>query len=245
MIKKKSSTPGELIFGIHPLIELLKAKKRKVISIYTTKPTPKGWQEVEKHLPKYPVPIQYVSRDVLHRMAETTDHQGIVSWVQPMVIRKKFFEPQKHSVLVLLDGIQDPRNLGAILRSAYCTGVDGVILCKKNSAPLQGVAIKAAAGLSEHLDIYEAPSIQAAIQELQAAKYTIYMATFDGENAMTCEFKTPLCIVIGSEGSGIDRSVLKQGIHVTLPQKTADISYNASVAAGVLLFLVGTKHSKI
>ncbi len=245
MIKKKTTTPGELIFGIHPLIEVLKARKRKVISIYTTKPTPKGWQDIERHMPKYPVPIQYVTRDVLHRMAGTTDHQGIVSWVQPFGFRKKFFDTNKNPILLMLDGIQDPRNLGAILRSAYCTGISGVIITKKNSAPLQAIAIKSAAGLSEHLEIYETASAQSGVQELKSAGYEIYLAVFDGQRATDCAFTKPMCIVIGSEGFGIDKSILKSGIPVTLPQQSPDISYNASVAAGILLFLISTRHNLI
>lgn len=246
MVKKKSKkTIGELIFGIHPVVELLKAKKRKLISLYTTKPTPKGFKQIERVLPKYPVPIQYVARDVLHRMAGTTDHQGIVAWVQPFGYRKKFFDPQKEPFLVMLDGIQDPRNLGAILRSAYCTGVDGVILPKKGTAPLTAAAIKASAGLAEHLAITVVSSVQAAVQELKQAGYTLYLATFDGKNATACDYQLPLCAVIGNEEVGVSSSILQSGVHVTLPQRTTDISYNASVAAGILCFTIASKVEKL
>ena len=246
MVKKKiKKVVGELIFGIHPIIEVLKAKKRKLISLYTTKPTPKGFKQIEQYWPKYPVPIQYISRDILQRMVQTTDHQGIVVWVQPYRYRKKPFDPQKHPFLVLLDCIKDPRNVGAIIRSAYCTGADGIILPKKNTAPLSGTVIKASAGLAEHIAIYQSSSTQAAAQELKKAGYTIYLATFDGENATKCTFEQPLCIVIGSEGVGISKDILRSGKHVTLPQQTTDISYNASVAAGIFLFLISTKSGRI
>ncbi len=245
MVKKKAKTIGELIFGIHPVIELLKAKKRKLISIYTTKPTPKGFKHIEQVLPKYPVPTQYVTRDVLHRMAGTTDHQGVVAWVQPFGYRKKFFDPQKEPFVIMLDGIQDPRNLGAILRSAYCTGVDGVILPKKGTAPLTATAMKASAGLAEHLAIMVVPSVQSAVQELKQAGYTLYLATFDGKDATACEYKLPLCAVIGSEEVGVSSSILQSGVHVTLPQRTEDISYNASVAAGILFFTIAKQKQKI
>jgi len=242
---KKAKTRGELIFGVHPLIEVLKAKRRKVISIYTTKPEPKAWTSIQKYMPKYPVPIQYVQRDVLTKMAGTTDHQGIVAWVQMYPFRKKFFDPKKEPFLVMLDGIQDVGNLGAILRSAYCTGVDGVIIPKRNAAPLNATAFKASAGLAEHLHIYQAASVQEAVQELKQAGYNLYLAMFDGQDATTCEYQQPLCMVIGGEGFGISKTIIKSGTHVTLPQKTTDISYNASVAAGILLFLVATQQKKI
>jgi 23S rRNA (guanosine2251-2'-O)-methyltransferase len=244
-MNKKNKPVGELIYGIHPIIELLKAKRRKIISIYTTRPEPKAWGQIEKIWPKYQVPIQYVSREVLNRMAGTTDHQGVVAWVQAFAYRKQFFNTEKQPFLIMLDGIQDPRNVGAIIRSAYCTNANGIIMIKREAAPLNAVAFKSSAGLAEHMEIFLAPSPQAAIQELKKAGYTIYLATFGGENAVTFSFKQPLCLVIGSEGIGISREILKDGIHITLPQKSSDISYNASVAAGILLFLVSTKLSKI
>src|SRR3989304_9912482 len=138
-MKKKQEVKkvqGELIHGVHPLLEALKAKRRKLISIYTTKPTPKAWEQLEREFPKYPFNIQYVARDVLTRMAGSGDHQGIVAWVHTFPYRKKFFDPAKAPVLVMLDGIQDARNLGAILRSSYCTNVDGGFITQKGSAPL-------------------------------------------------------------------------------------------------------------
>jgi len=141
----------------------------------------------------------------------------------------------------MLDGLQDPRNLGAILRTAYCTGVQGIIITQKGSVPLNGTAIKSAAGLSEYLEIYQASSAQQAAQELTQAGYNLYLAAFGGQNAVTCEYKKPLCIVIGGEGFGISKQVYKYGTEITLPQRTPDISYNASVAAGILLFLVAQK----
>ena len=112
---KKKQTQGELIFGIHPIIEVLKAKKRKLLRLYTTKPTPKGFAQIEKLLPEH-VPIQYVTRAVLNRMLQNEEHQSVIAWVQPFVYRSTMFDPQKHQSLLMLDSVQDTRNLGAILR---------------------------------------------------------------------------------------------------------------------------------
>lgn len=236
---------GELIYGVHPLIELLKAKRRKLISVYTTKPEPKAWTKIQALWPKYHVAVQYVTRDILTKMAGTTDHQGFVAWVQAFPYRKVFFNAEKQPFLVMLDSIQDARNVGAIIRSAYCTGASGVIMIKHDAAALGGAAVKASAGLSEHMEIYVSPSPQAALVELKKAGYTPYLATFAGADATTVAYKQPLCMVIGSEGVGVSREILNEGIHVTLPQKTKDISYNASVAAGILLFLVATQQKTL
>lgn len=228
----------ELVFGIHSILELLKAKRRKLVTLYTTKPIPKNLQTIESLLPKT-VQIQYVDREVLTKLAGTTDHQGVVAYATPFVIRKKFFEPERQKKLLMLDGIQDVRNLGAILRSAYCTGIDGVILVRKQGAPLNAAALKASAGLAEYLEIYMTPSSQSAVQELKKAGYNLYLAVVQrGTDATTIEYKEPLCLIIGSEATGITQDIRGSGQLITLPQRNPDISYNASVAAGILLFLI-------
>lgn len=242
---KKKNAQGELIYGINPIAECLKAKRRKVIQIYTTRPTPKAWSKIEKLLPERPIPIQYVDRQALEKLANTPDHQGVVAWVAEFPFRSKMFDPQRHKALIMLDGIQDTRNLGAILRSAYCTGIDGVIIVRRFAAPINAAAIKASAGLAEHLEIMTHTSAIEAAQAVKAAGYQLYVTTFDGENATEIQFKEPLCVVIGSEGEGISPTLIKMGTKVTLPQREPDISYNASVAAGILLFLIGTQRDRI
>lgn len=234
----------ELVYGIHPILELLRAKKRKLFTIYTTNPAPKAWDEIKPLLHK-DVQFQVTTKEVLNRIAGTTDHQGVVAWAGPFQIRKKFFEPARSPLLLMLDSIHDPRNMGAILRSAYCTGVDGVIICEKNAAPMNAVVLKSAAGLAEHLEIYQAPSAQAAAIELKKAGYSMYLATINGENATELAYTMPSCIVIGNEAVGVTKALLKEGIQVTLPQIKTDISYNASVAAGILLFTVAHQLKKI
>lgn len=242
MSKKEKNQ--ELIFGVHPVIEVLKAKRRQLFAIYTTKPVPKIWESIASLLPKG-TQIQYVSRDVLTRMVNTTDHQGVVAWVQRFPYRSKIFDPAKQRFLIMLDGVQDPRNVGAIIRSAYCTGADGIILCKKGGSPLTPAAIKASAGLSEHMELYQAPSSAYAVNELKKAGYALYVAALGGKDSRTISFQEPLCIIIGSEGAGVSPEVLKSGERVMLPQRRSDISYNASVAAGILLFMVANKIGKL
>lgn len=240
----KKEKVQELVFGIHPIVELLKAKRRKLYTIYTTKPTPKAWDLIAPLLSK-DTQIQYVSRDIITRMAGTTDHQSVVAWAGPFCYRRKFFETAKSPFLVMLDSVQDPRNLGAILRTAYCTGADGVIICQKQGAPLNAAALKASAGLAEHLEIYEAPSAIAAVQELKKAGYTLYFTALNGEDATTVSYQPNLCVVIGNEATGVAKNLLSAGLTVKLPQRVTDISYNASVAAGIILFMVAHQQHKI
>lgn len=233
---KKQEIPS-MVYGIHPIIELLKAKKRKMQTIYTTDPEPKAWSEIVPLLPSY-VNVKHVTKDALTKIAQTPDHQSVVALAAPFILRKKFFDPQLNPFLIMLDGIQDPRNLGAILRSSYCSGVTGVILTSKSSSPLNAVALKSSAGLAEHLEIYQTTSIQHAVNELKSAGYNVYLAAIDGKDITKVNFELPLCIVIGNEALGISKNILSQGTKVKLPQVKSDISYNASVAAGIFLFTI-------
>ena len=120
------------------------------------------------------------------------------------------------------------------------------MLTGKNSAPLNAAAIKASAGLAEHTQIFIAPSIVSAIQDLAKNGYKMYLATLGkGENATTVQFSGPTALVIGNEEAGVSQTILKSGTRLLLPQKRADISYNASVAAGILFFLIGMQLKKI
>lgn len=242
MAKRVKQAVYELVYGINPVVELLRAKKRKLLALYTAKPVPKGWKKVAAILPSYPLPISYVTRDVLSKMVGTADHQGIVAHAQPFIYRTKPFDPARHSRLLMLDGIQDVRNLGAILRSAYCTGIQGVILGSKGCAPLNATALKASAGYAEHLDIYQASSLISTAEILTQNGYAFYLATFGGVDARELSCRTPLCLVVGAEGAGLTPQLSKYGTAITLPQRHSDISYNASVAAGILLFMISFLH---
>lgn len=240
MQRKTSSqvSPEQIVYGVHPIIELLKAKARKIIRLYTTDPAPKAFAQIKAMLPtNYPVTISYVNKAQLAHLAGTPDHQSLVAIAAPFVYRKQFFNPDKAPFLLMLDGIQDVRNLGAILRSAYCTGVDGVIVTQRHGAPINGATLKASAGLAEHMAIYQAPSPLQAAQSLKEAGYNLYITNFKGENAAQVTYQRPLCLVIGSEDTGVSSSIFKYGTQVTIPQRSTDISFNASVAAGIMLFL--------
>lgn len=235
----------ELVYGIHPIVELLKAKKRKLYKVYTTNPEPKNWAQIARLLPSY-TEIVYKERASLDNLAQSTDHQSVVGLASPFVIRKQFFAPKLHPFLLLLDNIQDTRNLGAILRSAYCTGVTGVILTTRNSAPITPAVIKASAGLAEHLEIHLTPNATLAVQTLKDNGCKMYLATLDeSKNAASITYELPVCLIIGNEATGISKSVIGSGQHITIPQVNPEVSYNASVAAGILCFLISSQNNLI
>lgn len=226
-----------LVYGAHPVIEVLKAKKRKLMAIYTTQPQPKAWRRVTPFLEGRPVKVKFVSRQVLDRMTNGADHMGIVGVVAPMAFRKEIFKPKHNPRVIVLDGVQDVGNLGAILRSAHCAGFSGVVLTRKGCAPVTPATIKASAGLAEHLDIHISSSVQFALSGLKAAGYKIFMAVPEGGvDVREVNAPTPFCLVIGNEEKGIKKDLFDKGQLVSLPQVSPDVSYNASVAAGILMF---------
>ena len=230
-----NDTQSFYVYGIHALKELLKAKKRSLKKVYISRPAPKNVQDVLSLIPKH-IPIVYTERKTLEKIVETPDHQGIVAVTTVFPVRKTFFTTQKHPVIIMLDSIQDPRNVGALLRSAYCTGMSGAVLCAQRSSPLTPTVFKTSAGLAEHLDVYVASSISSAVQEAKKAGYTIYIAALGGNSLIDIDFKTPCCIVIGNEEKGVSKEILSQGTIITIDQKDPLSSYNASVAGGIIMF---------
>jgi 23S rRNA (guanosine2251-2'-O)-methyltransferase len=245
MKKKQPVKYNNFIYGVHPVQELLQSKRLKIGAIYTLKHPIKSWAAMSKLVPSH-VPVSLVTRETLDNVAGTKDHQGILAFVGDFPFSQSMFTPDKQKFVVVLDEIQDVRNVGAILRSAYCTGVDGVVLVKSNAASLTPAAFKSSAGLALHLPIHLAPSIKAAITELKKAGYHIYCATLGGsESVANFTFQDPAVLVIGNEEVGISADVAKMGTRILLPQRRPDISYNASVAAGILMYSIGLQLKKI
>ena len=225
-----------IIYGINPIIEIIKAKKRKIYKILVDREIPKTLDLFLKKNKLNKFIIEKISKNVLERISGSKETQGVIAYVDDFKFKKDFFDPNKNNLIVLFDKIQDPRNLGALLRTAYCTNITGVILSIKGSAPITGAAFKASAGLAEDLEIYEVNSSEKGASMAKEAGYEIYLADFGGKKIDEIILKNPTCIIIGSEGFGVTKSLHKYGQIVSLPQKRNDISYNASVAGGILMF---------
>jgi len=225
----------DVIYGIHPVRELLKARRRRVFSLYVAKPTPSPVQDLIRQATQ-DAKIVYVDRRKLDLLAQSSDHQGIVAQAAPFAYTRKFFAPDEHPLILLLDSIHDVRNLGALLRSAYCTNISGVVLGEKGTSDLSAAAYKASAGLAEYMHIFKAPSAIAGAQMAQKNGYTIYSGAFGGVPLDEVSFASPACIVIGNEGAGVQRKIIELGHKVTIPQVRADVSYNASVAGALMMF---------
>ena len=184
-----------------------------------------------------------VSRDQLDSLTKGANHNGIVVEVKeiPTYDLKQILNKAKQpGLIVALDGIQDPHNLGAILRSCDCTGVDGVILCKHNSVGLTPSAIKASTGAAYTIPVCTVTNLKNALQECKENGYWVVGSDMDqARDYRQGIYDVPLVLVIGSEGKGISNLVKKQCDYmVKLPMEGKISSLNASVACAVLLYQI-------
>ncbi len=193
--------------------------------------------------------VQMVDRSRLDAIYPS--HQGLIAYVSPIeysTVEKMLAVAQERGeepFLILLDGITDPHNLGAIIRTAECVGAHGVIVPERRSAGLTPAAAKAAAGALNHMPIARVTNLNRTIDELKEKGVWIIGAAMDGESAFTCDLTGPAALVIGSEGDGISRLTMEKcDRRVSLPMKGHLDSLNASVAAGVLMYEIARARAK-
>ena len=174
---------------------------------------------------------------------KTANHQGIVAYTAGVEycdvsdILALAAEKGEKPFVVVLDGVEDPHNLGSIIRSADCAGAHGIILGKHRSAPVTAAAVKSSAGASEHMLIARVVNISAALEELKSAGLWIAGADMAGESMYKQDMTGAFALVIGNEGEGLSRLVRERCDYlVSIPMSGHVDSLNAGVAAGILLF---------
>ena len=191
------------------------------------------------------VPVQFLERSKLDSMAKGIRHQGVLAQVSPVEyveledILSKAREKQEDPFIILLDELEDPHNLGAILRSADAAGAHGVLIPKRRSCPLSATVAKTSAGAVEHVPVARIGNIVQTIKALKEEGLWVAGADMDGKNYYEADLTGPLLLVVGSEGQGIGRLVKEQcDFIVRIPMLGAINSLNASVAGSVLMFEV-------
>lgn len=233
------------IFGRNPVMEALKSD-RTINKIWLVKGEQKGSiREIVALAKEKRITLQLVERSKLDSMFPHENHQGVaasiaaadyVDWQDIVdVARAKGEEP----LLVILDELEDPHNLGAILRSVDAVGAHGVIIPKRRAVPLTDGVAKASAGAIEHVPVARVSNVVQVIKELQKQGIWIAGADMHGQYLHKQDLTGPLAIVIGSEGKGLGKLVRESCDYiVSIPMQGKINSLNASVAAGVLLYEV-------
>ncbi|GGG42012.1 23S rRNA (guanosine(2251)-2'-O)-methyltransferase RlmB [Bizionia arctica] len=233
------------IFGLRAIIEAINSGET-IEKVFLQKGL-KGelFNELETSIRKANVNSSYVPVEKLNRLTDK-NHQGAVAQISPITFHDmeelvmSVIESGKTPLFILLDQISDVRNFGAIIRTAECTGVHGIIIQKKGGAPVNGDTIKTSAGAVFKVPICKVDHIKDAMFFLQASGIKVIAATEKTDNTLyDVSFKEPCAIIMGSEGRGINPSVLKLvDDKAKLPLLGEIESLNVSVACGVFLYEV-------
>ena len=223
---------AEIIYGIRPVVEALKGRRRRVIEVLDS--TDNG----EVRAAAGGVPVKKVPRDRVDELARGGVHQGVVARVEayPYSSLEEILAVPEPLIL-LLDGVTDPHNLGAVLRAADGAGASGVVIPKDKAVGVTPAAVKASAGASEHVRVARVTNLKRAVDAMKAANVWVYAAEAGGTDYSKLDLAGPAALVLGSEGRGVRRLVREacDGT-VSVPMLGAVSSLNVSVAAAVLAY---------
>lgn len=243
--QRSNDQSPKLIFGLNPVLEALKSERRQVDQILIQE----GMREARLHEILYlakqkGVPFQNVHRDKISGYFKNNEnHQGILAFTASTAYYNadKLIEEitsKENSLSVILDGIEDPRNLGAILRSVECSGADGVFIPERRAVGLTETVAKSSAGATEYVKVAKVTNLSRLIEELKANNIWVIGASGDAKMDYTeWDWKQSSTLVLGSEGKGLHRLVAEKcDVLVKIPMQGNIESLNVSVASGVILF---------
>lgn len=231
------------IYGIHAVTESLKAHGRAFEWVGVAKERHDlRLQRLIEECRRNSVPVRFLPRLELDRMAGNNAHQGVVAVtsakhyadLDDVVAAKR----GKHSLIVVLDGIEDPHNLGAVLRTADAAGADGAVVPERRAVGVNATVTKASAGASEHLPIAKVTNIARTVEDLKAKNiWTVGLDERAQQNYDALDYNMDCAVVLGSEGKGLhDLVARKCDFLVSIPMLGKVPSLNVSVAAAVVLY---------
>jgi 23S rRNA (guanosine2251-2'-O)-methyltransferase len=234
----------EVLYGLHPVEEAVKAGRRRFDHVLVAQE--RHDERIERIITlcrESGVRVRQESRDQLTQLAQTAAHQGVVALVraQEFLTIEDLYEPEQPGgsrLLLALDGVEDPQNLGALLRVADGAGVDGVLLTERRSAPLSPVAVKASAGATEHLRIARVVNLVRSLEELKRRNLWIIGLDERGTSDYDQFDLTGDCVlVLGREGAGLHDLVRRTCDHLLrIPMAGGVSSLNVSAAGAVVLY---------
>lgn len=233
------------IYGIRAVIEAINSEKTIDKVFIQNGLNGDLYKELEGLLRKNGINTSYVPVEKLNRLTKN-NHQGVIAKISPIDFHtleelvENVIASKKAPLFLLLDQLSDVRNFGAIIRTAECSGVDGIIIQKKGAAPVTADTIKTSAGAAFKVPIAKVDHIKDAVYYLQASGIQIVAATEKtNKSVYDISFKEPCAIVMGSEERGVSPSVIKASNHTAkLPLLGEIESLNVSVACGVFLYEV-------
>lgn len=237
----------QIIFGLHPVMALLKKHPERVLSleVHQTRQD-KRMGEIMALAATHDISVHFTSRASLDQHTHEANHQGVLARCQPVPTYaeadlKDLLTHAAHPPFVLiLDGVQDPHNLGACFRSADAAGVDVIIAPKDKSASLTPTVSKVACGATETVPFVAVTNLVRTIESLKSLGIWVYGAAAEAEQSLyQTNLQGPVALVLGSEGSGLRRLTQEHcDALLHLPMRGSVTSLNVSVAAGIILFEV-------
>ena len=236
---------GHVVYGLHAAQAVLRRRGREVRSAAVLSGQASGkLAELIAELESLRVPLVRAGRDELDRRAHGGVHQGVVLDVPPPrelginELEELVAERGRDARLLVLDQVEDPRNLGACLRTADAAGADAVVVPRSHSAKLGGTALKAATGAAETVPLVVVPNLARALRSLKDAGVWVVGTDEQGPKTLfETEIRPPVALVLGAEGKGLRRLTLDTCDEVVrIPMRGAVESLNVSVAAGVALY---------
>lgn len=236
----------QLIFGIRAVIEAITAGKNIDKVFLQKEATGELMQELLKNLKKNSVNFSYVPIEKLNKLSKFNNHQGAVASISPVSfltmeqLVEGTLEKKDNPLFLILDQLSDARNFGAVIRTAECTGVDGIIIQKQGAAPVNGDTVKTSAGAVFSIPICKVDHIKDAVFYLQGSGIKTVAATEKTDkNIYDIDFTGGVAIIMGSEDKGVNPSVLKiVDEKAKLPMFGTISSLNVSVACGAFLYEV-------
>jgi 23S rRNA (guanosine2251-2'-O)-methyltransferase len=230
-----------IIFGANPVTEAVRAHPKRVRFVGITKEQNTRMAKLVAEARKAGVAVRIMSSNDIDRVTNRAVHNGVIADVDAGTYADfhDVVASEETNFVLILDGITDPQNFGAILRVADGFGVDLVVLPEHESVGLTPAAVKASAGASEWVAVAQVTNLARAIDTLKEKGYWVYAAAADGDRADTIDFTGKVAIVMGSEGKGARRNVLEHcDRRVSIPMFGHVDSFNVASAAAVLCYEV-------
>lgn len=243
----------DFIYGRNPVIEYLRAERpiNKIVMINNFKKQG-DLEEIISLCRTKGIPVQTATRDMMDNMARSSKHQGVIAYIAPReyVGLEDLLDVAKKNneipFIVVLDGIEDPHNLGAIIRTAEGAGAQGVVIPKRRASPITSTVVKASSGAVSYLPVAREANINNVIERLKKANIWVVGLDEKGDKVYTqADFTLPTALVIGSEGSGLAQAVKRNcDFLISIPMHGRVASLNASVSAGIVMYEVVRQRGK-
>ena len=230
-----------IVYGANPVLEALRAHPDRVRYVGITREQSGRMQKLVGEAKKHGVTVRTMTSNELDRLTDRGVHNGVVADVDAGSYADfhDVVADEKTTFVLILDGITDPQNFGAILRVADGFGVDLVVIPEHESVGLTPAAVKASAGASQWVAVAQVTNLARSIETLKEKGYWVYAATADGDRADAIDFTGKVALVMGSEGKGVRRNVLEHcDRNVSIPMFGHVDSFNVASAAAVLCYEV-------